>query len=100
MVAVARRLVPDVQDAGRPVVPAVLAAGPDVTVWATEGELRRVEAAPLGSARRSEAVQGAMLTARRRHRDACDRWLDEHGLEGVARRAAIPSRRPFWPPKD
>lgn len=96
----ARRLLPDVHDAGGPIVPAVLAAGPDVTVWATDAELRRVEAATLGSARRKEAVWGAMLTAFRRHQAASREWLDEQGLEGVARRSAITSRRPYWPPKD
>lgn len=77
-------------------VPAELAAGPNILVWATPAHLERLEAT-RGTPEAEDAVKHAMLAARRRHRDACDVWLDAQGLEGAARRSAITYGRPYWP---
>lgn len=77
-------------------VPPELAAGPSVPRWATAAHLPRVEAT-RGTPQAEAATMAAMLAARRLWRDACTVWLDGQGLEGAARRSAIPSRRPYWP---
>lgn len=77
-------------------IPPELAAGPDVTRWATTDQLDTVRAT-RGTPAARDAVEAAMLTARTRWRDAVTAWGESQGLDHQSTWGSISSRRPYWP---
>ena len=93
-----RQVDPDRQ----PVVPADIAAGPEIRPWAdpeTLDTLARLRAAPAGTVSSQllrDAEGNAMVTARRRWCTARDEWAAEAGFTRRDVMAMVPSRRPYW----
>jgi len=93
-----RQVDPDRQ----PAVPAEIAAGPEIRRWAdpeTLDTLARLGAAPAGTVSSQllrDAEGNAMVTARRRWRDARNAWFTEAGYTWHEGMAMVPSRRPYW----
>jgi len=77
-------------------VPAELAMGPRVDVWANAAALTRLGSAPVNS--NSPEGWAVMISARRNHQHAVHAWAEQTGRTGRQARALIPSRRPYWPP--
>jgi len=84
------------------VVPADIAAGPDIRRWAdpeTLDTLARLRAAPAGTVSSrllNDATGNAMVTARRRWRDARNAWFSEAGLTFEEGAALLHVGGPYW----
>lgn len=99
----ARRIqrVPD-PPSSRVVVPADIAAGPEIRRWASQETLDvvdRLKAAPAhkGSAQRLRDANGdAMVSAWCRWRDARNAWFSEAGLTRAEGTGLLHNRRPYW----
>ncbi len=93
-----RQVDPDRQ----PVVPADIAAGPEVRRWASPESLQALALLPerpttkAGRKAGAEAVWSCMLSARRRWVEARDEWAAEAGFTRREGMAMVPSRRPYW----
>jgi len=85
----------------QPVVPADIAAGPEVGRWASPESLQARALLPerpttkVGREARAEAVWACMLSARRRWGEARDEWAAEAGYTRREGMVMVPSRRPY-----
>ncbi len=92
------------QDDGsaRLAIPADIAAGPEVRLWAHPevlAGLDRLEMWPSDKAGREvcrDAIWACMSSARRRWWQARDEWAAEAGFTRREGMAMVPSRRPYW----
>ncbi|MFZ2177466.1 MAG: hypothetical protein WAW17_26250 [Rhodococcus sp. (in: high G+C Gram-positive bacteria)] len=78
-------------------VPAELAEGPNIRVWADPVLLAQIDRMGSSHPNRKELMGEVMLSARQNWARAIGCWAGDVGLSPLEARRIIPGRMPFWP---
>lgn len=78
------------------IVPAEIANGPEIRLWADPDLLARFDRMKTTNPGHQKLRDDIMISAHRKYGDGLHRWADDVGLTWHEARRLTPSCRPYW----